>query len=90
MLAKILFVTVAVMVFAITVAFAADDYTLVYDQVGMDGGYSDTGDYQVVDMLFSTGVEGGAQDSTDYSVTPTTGDTSSGTSSVECWMLYSF
>lgn len=80
----------AVMVVAMSAAFAADDYTLVYDQVGMDGGYSDTGDYQVVDMLFSTGVEGGAQGSTDYSVTPTTGVTTEDTSAVECWMLYSF
>ena len=72
----------------ITAAYAAGDYSLVYDQVGMDGGYSDTGDYQVIDMVKSTGIEGGAQESTDYAVTQTTGDTSEGTSGVDCWMLY--
>ena len=90
MSAKNLLVMLAVMFFATTAAFALDDYSLVYDDTGMAGGFSYTGDYTVVDMVFSMAVEGGRRDSTDYSMTSITGDTSDETTSVECWMLYDF
>ena len=69
-------------------AVAADDYSLEYSAISLDGGQSQATDYEVIGLLKAEGVDGESQSSTDYAVATTTGLKEGTQTTVEDWNLY--
>jgi hypothetical protein len=69
-------------------AVAADDYSLEYSEISLDGGQSQATDYEVIGLLKAEGVDGESQSSTNYSMTTTTGLKEEAQTTVEDWNLY--
>ena len=63
------------------------DYSLEFSQFGISGGFSQTTDYQVVDIITDMGTSGESQSSGSYAFKPIIGFEDS-VASVDCWMLY--
>lgn len=69
-------------------AAAADDYSLEYSAIGLDGAQSQTTNYEVIGLLTADGLDSEPQSSGDYSVATTTGLKDEAGTRVDDWMLY--
>ena len=84
------FIKVFLLIFAfllLTAVCLGGDYFLEYSQFGISGGFSQTTDYKVVDLVSNLGSPIGTHASGDYVVTTTVGFEGDPMSGLE-WMLY--
>ena len=69
-------------------ALAAGEYALEYGVISAGGSASQTSDYEVVDLLVSTGLSGETQDTGTYLIEPLVGLSEEAPSSVDDWILH--